>query len=54
MFLYNLIYHRKYISTRNKGFMNNVILTIGVMILKSMVKHRRTLLCISRLISHKL
>lgn len=42
MFLYNLIYQRKYISTRNKGFMNNVILTMQVMIQKSVVKYRRT------------
>lgn len=48
MFLYDLIYQNKYISSRNKGFMNNVILTIQVMILKSVVKYRRNLLYISR------
>lgn len=51
MALYDLIYHRKYITTRNKGYMNNVILTIQVMILKSVVKYRRTLLYLSRIIS---
>lgn len=51
MFLYNLIYQRKYISTGNKGFMNNVILAMQVMILKSVVKDRRTSLCISRVIA---